>query len=592
MANLKDLIVRGVSRFIGKIYASDIEVNGDVTAANISDAAGKGVSTAVASSDANLITSGAVYTAIGGTGVVSTYSPTGTTAVNGKAILAAIQGLDVADTAVAGQYVSRVSQVDGKISVTRGILPTTVSTYSSTGTSPVNGKAVLAALQGLDVSDTAVANQYVTRVSEVDGKISVTRSTFPAASDSVAGLTKVGASGGAAAYSHTHSGYADSTEGDGVADAAYMLYDLGTGTNVTAGNNYTPVYFNNQYDTPQEVTYAMPIPYVETDSTSTRTALTAQIPGITSYVQGLTVRIKNKVSSGTNTNCTLNINGLGALPIYLNTGNTRITTHWAQNAVYDLVYDTVLVSTGAWIMMGGYNTNSTYAGYSFGLGYGTCSTAEATLAKTCAISNYVLGTGGVCSVKFTYDVPANSTLNINSRGAKSIYYKGVAITDDIIKAGDTATFVYSGQYHLIAIDRWADEVSKEVMVPLFITHSNATFFVGTVTFTRVSPTLRIVHLDFQTKALTDTSITSIASGDYVIKNQSGNASYVLPPDFWPSQAIVIFSSLYLMKVNSGSISATSSTALTMAVHANGTISINLSASVGRDGWCREATMGY
>ena len=188
----------------------------------------------------------------------------------------------------------------------------------------------------------------------------------------------------------------------------------------------------------------MPIPYVETDSTSTRTALTAQIPGITSYVQGLTVRIKNKVSSGTNTNCTLNINGLGALPIYLNTGNTRITTHWAQNAVYDLVYDTVLVSTGAWIMMGGYNTNSTYAGYSFGLGYGTCSTAEATLAKTCAISNYVLGTGGVCSVKFTYDVPANSTLNINSRGAKSIYYKGVAITDDIIKAGDTATFVYSG----------------------------------------------------------------------------------------------------------------------------------------------------
>lgn len=90
MANLKDLIVRGVSRFIGKIYASDIEVNGDVTAANISDAAGKGVSTAVASSDANLITSGAVYTAIGGTGVVSTYSPTGTTAVNGKAILAAI----------------------------------------------------------------------------------------------------------------------------------------------------------------------------------------------------------------------------------------------------------------------------------------------------------------------------------------------------------------------------------------------------------------------------------------------------------------------------------------------------------------------
>lgn len=30
MANLKDLIVRGVSRFIGKVYATDIEASGNI----------------------------------------------------------------------------------------------------------------------------------------------------------------------------------------------------------------------------------------------------------------------------------------------------------------------------------------------------------------------------------------------------------------------------------------------------------------------------------------------------------------------------------------------------------------------------------
>lgn len=597
MANLKDLIVRGVSRFIGKVYVSDIQADGSIIATNISDAAGKGVSTAVASSDANLITSGAVYTAIGGTGVVSTYSSTGTTAVNGKAILAAIQGLDVADTAVANQYVTRVSEVDGKISVTRSTLPTTlpasdtVSTYSSTGTAPVNGKAVLAALQGLDVTDTAVANQYVTRVSEVDGKISVTRSTFPTASDSVAGLTKVGASGGAAAYSHSHSSYADSTFEDGVADAAYMLYDSNTGTNVSAGDVYTPVYFTTAYDSPQAVTHTMPLPYIVTDSTSTRTALTAQVPGVSSYVQGLTVRIKNSVSSGSNTNCTLNINNLGALPIYLNTGNTRVTTHWAQNAVYDFVYDTTYVSTGAWIMMGGYDTNTTYAGYSFGFGYGVCDTAEATLAKACSISNYALGTGGICSIKFTYDVPANSTLNIRTRGAKAIYYKGVPITDGIIKAGDTATFVYSTYYHLIAIDRWADDANKELMVPLYITASSETFFVGTLTFHRLSATERVVNLDFQSIKLTGTS-TQIPAGTYTIKVDGGNSSYILPSDLRPSSAKALFSGLYLMRINSGSVSATGSTNLGLTLNTDGTISLVLSAALGRDGWYRQATTEY
>ena len=98
-------------------------------------------------------------------------------------------------------------------------------------------------------------------------------------------------------------------------------------------------------------------------------------------------------------------------------------------------------------------TDTTYTPAKLGFGYGTCATAAATTAKTVTLSNYVLTTGGYISVKFTYAVPASATLNVNSKGAKSIYYKGSAITAGVIKAGDMATFVYDGsKYHLVSID--------------------------------------------------------------------------------------------------------------------------------------------
>ena len=45
-------------------------------------------------------------------------------------------------------------------------------------------------------------------------------------------------------------------------------------------------------------------------------------------------------------------------------------------------------------------------------------------------------------------------MNVNSKGAKAIYYRGSAITAGVIKAGDIATFIYNGsQYHLLTVDR-------------------------------------------------------------------------------------------------------------------------------------------
>ena len=101
-----------------------------------------------------------------------------------------------------------------------------------------------------------------------------------------------------------------------------------------------------------------------------------------------------------------------------------------------------------------WDDNTTYSPQSLGFGYGTCTTAETDTAKVATLSGYNLVTNSVVSIKFSNNVPASATLNINSKGAKPIYQKGAAIDDGIIRAGDTATFIYNGsQYHLISVDR-------------------------------------------------------------------------------------------------------------------------------------------
>lgn len=147
---------------------------------------------------------------------------------------------------------------------------------------------------------------------------------------------------------------------------------------------------------------------------------------------------------------TLNVSGTGAYPIRrygttaVSTGTT--TSGWIAGAIQVFIFD-----GAAWVR--DYWNNTTYSNASLGSGYATCSTAAATAAKVASLSSYALATGGIVAVKFTYDVPANATLNINSKGAKAIYYRGAKITSGVIKAGDIATFVYSSYYHLISIDR-------------------------------------------------------------------------------------------------------------------------------------------
>ena len=124
----------------------------------------------------------------------------------------AIGALDVADAAVANQYVSQVVETDGKIAVTRAPLPvTSVTEGSANGTIAVNGAdvnvhglgsaaytestayetagAAAAAVAALDKPDSAQEGQYVSAVSQEDGVITVTRAALPQAPEITTGTT-------------------------------------------------------------------------------------------------------------------------------------------------------------------------------------------------------------------------------------------------------------------------------------------------------------------------------------------------------------------------------------------------------------------
>ena len=99
-------------------------------------------------------------------------------------------------------------------------------------------------------------------------------------------------------------------------------------------------------------------------------------------------------------------------------------------------------------------TDTTYTPLSLGFCYGECSTAAGTAAKTVTMGSYNLVAHGIVSIRFTNAITvANATLNINSKGAKAIYYKGAALGANIVGAGSIVVMQYNGsQYHIVSIE--------------------------------------------------------------------------------------------------------------------------------------------
>lgn len=114
-----------------------------------------------------------------------------------KLVYSSIAALNVSDSAATNKFVTAVSESAGKISVTRAQptigdvsgLQTALDAKQATltfdtaptanSTNPVTSGGIKSycddKINALDVSDSVVSNQFVTKVSETDGKISVTR---------------------------------------------------------------------------------------------------------------------------------------------------------------------------------------------------------------------------------------------------------------------------------------------------------------------------------------------------------------------------------------------------------------------------------
>ena len=151
---------------------------------------------------------------------------------------------------------------------------------------------------------------------------------------------------------------------------------------------------------------------------------------------------------------TLSVNSTTAKSIYVGSSTPNSTDNvlkWSANTMVYFLYDGTYfryitsVSAGTVIPSRGANT-----------WYGTSSTGATTQAKTSAIDNFVLTKGAIVCITFstanTYTA-AKITLDINSTGAKDVYYNN-AVTSSTNTlpwdAGETLTFIYSGSYWYFA----------------------------------------------------------------------------------------------------------------------------------------------
>ena len=184
------------------------------------------------------------------------------------------------------------------------------------------------------------------------------------------------------------------------------------------------------------------IAYGQVDSTSTATAYTATIPGITEYFDGLCIMLKNGVVTSA-AGFTININGLGAKHSYNNmTAATEDTTLFNINYTMMFVYDSTRVSGGGWICYRGYDANTNTIGYQLRTNSSTRPVSDQT-------GRYRLLFTSADNTQF---VPANTTSGTNATSARAVNQRPINPFGDIVYYSSTT--VLSGGTNLPATAQW------------------------------------------------------------------------------------------------------------------------------------------
>lgn len=203
-------------------------------------------------------------------------------------------------------------------------------------------------------------------------------------------------------YSHDYKNDAATTQGPVKIPTTFFTMDFGadgksaalggaassslTGTDSTNGrlDVYMNSYFGGEVSAPFASSPQLNgnadktngILYGQVDATSTSTVFTASVSGLTSLYDGACVLLKNGVVTSA-ANFTINVNGLGAKPVYSNmAAATRESTIFNINYTLLFVYDSTRVSGGCWINYRGYYSDSNSIGYQLRTNSGTLPAAD------------------------------------------------------------------------------------------------------------------------------------------------------------------------------------------------------------------------
>ena len=160
--------------------------------------------------------------------------------------------------------------------------------------------------------------------------------------------------------------------------------------------------------------------YGECDNTSVATAFTATVPGVTSYQNGTTVLLKNGVvtsaAATTDPKCfTLNINGLGAKPVYSSAANNTYETT-TFNVAYTMlfIYNPTIFQAdnpsivGGWVLYRGSGSNT--IGYQIRSNYHTLPITDKMYRYRIAFT----------SADNTHFVPSNSSTSTNATAKRDV----------------------------------------------------------------------------------------------------------------------------------------------------------------------------
>ena len=157
------------------------------------------------------------------------------------------------------------------------------------------------------------------------------------------------------------------------------------------------------------------IPYGAVDNASTSTAFTATVPGITSLYDGVCMWLKNGVVTSA-AGFTININGLGAKPVYSNmSAATAESTLFNVNYTMMFVYDSTRVAGGCWMLNRGYYTDTNSIAYQVR----TNSTALTTTDRTRYYRLLFTSADG------TQWVPANTQYDNSATSNKTVNQKKI-----------------------------------------------------------------------------------------------------------------------------------------------------------------------